>query len=124
MSKRCVSSASLTRSGLGSDLSRSVLKDYMPQAKKTLKEGKDVELHPTNRGALQENGLHSFPHTYSFSSYSSPAAFSPPCPHLLAVVLSHPTVLLQDLPSSKVDGDFFGKAGGMAQLLQLLLSLL
>lgn len=60
MSKRCVSSASLTQSSLGSGLSRSVLKDHMPQAKKTLKEEKDLGLHPTNRGALQENGLHSF----------------------------------------------------------------
>lgn len=47
MSKRCVSFASLTQSGLGRDLSRSVLKDYVPQAKKALKEEKDVGLHPT-----------------------------------------------------------------------------
>lgn len=40
------------------------------------------------------------------------------------MVFSHTAVLLQDLSTSKVDSDFFGKPGGMAQLPQLLLSLL
>lgn len=40
------------------------------------------------------------------------------------MVFSHPAVLLQDLSTSKVDGDFSGKPGGVAQLPQLLLSLL
>lgn len=107
-------------------------RDDILQANKTLKEEKDVKLHPSVGNALQGVSLLSFPYTCSYrfsqttirNDFDLPACLRAASSHSLAVVFSQAVVFFQDLPASEVDGDFFGKPRGVTQLPQLLLSLL